>query len=396
MPPKPVQEASTPKGRRPAAKMAALRGSGSAKEPGPTPEPVIAQRSAAPPGRAAAARPKEGAPPSTSAAIVVNELQKAYPNGTRALKGLSFSVRPGEFYGILGPNGAGKSTLIGILGTLVRPTGGKATVLGTDVTAAPKVVKRKIGFAMQEAGVDELATGIEFLVLQGRLQGLDRATARARASELLTLFGLEEFASQRIKNYSGGMKRRVDLASALIHRPPVLFLDEPTEGLDPRSRMTMWALLKQLNRELKTTVLLSTHYMEEADRLCDRIAIIDQGQIVVEGTPEQLKGSVGGDSLLLEYAAETDAAVLGRAGAAVAKVKGVQRGVQGGSSLTVYVKDARAASADLLRVLDQAGVPPATVSMRRPTLDDVYLKYTGRTIATADAAPTAVPSSGAR
>jgi len=233
-------------------------------------------------------------------AIVVYGLAKRYPNGTEAVRGISFHVQAGEVFGILGPNGAGKSTTMGMLGTLVRPTGGTAAVAGLDVAEHPRSVRRQIGFAMQEVGVDDLATGRELLVLHGRLHGLSRRESTRRAGLLLELVGLGEAADRRMGDYSGGMQRRADLASALIHLPPVLFLDEPTEGLDPHARSAIWETLERLNEALGMTVVLTTHYMEEADRLCDRIAIVDHGRIVVEGTPAQLKRAAG--SLTLEEA----------------------------------------------------------------------------------------------
>ena len=225
-------------------------------------------------------------------AIVVESLSKRYRDGTEAVRGISFAVRTGEIFGLLGPNGAGKSTTVGMLGTLVRPTAGRATVAGFDVVTDAKEVRRRIGFAMQDVGVDELATGSEFLVLQGRLLGLPRREAVRRAGILLELVGLDDAAGRRMADYSGGMQRRVDLASALIHLPPVVFLDEPTEGLDPHARTAIWEMLERVNEALRTTIVLTTHYMEEADRLCGRIAIVDHGQIVVEGTPQQLKAAV--------------------------------------------------------------------------------------------------------
>jgi len=233
-------------------------------------------------------------------AIVVEGLAKRYPNGTQAVRGISFHVRTGEVFGILGPNGAGKSTTMGMLGTLIRPTGGSATVAGVDIVEDPRSVRRQIGFAMQEVGVDDLATGRELLVLHGRLHGLARREATRRAGILLDLVGLGEAADRRMAEYSGGMQRRADLASALIHLPPVLFLDEPTEGLDPHGRSAIWATLERLNETLGMTVVLTTHYMEEADRLCDRIAIVDHGRIVAEGTPAELKRAAG--SMTLEDA----------------------------------------------------------------------------------------------
>jgi ABC-2 type transport system ATP-binding protein len=233
-------------------------------------------------------------------AIVVDGLAKRYPNGTEAVRGMSFRVRAGEVFGILGPNGAGKSTTMGMLGTLVRPTGGSATVAGLDVAEHRRGVRRQIGFAMQEVGVDDLATGRELLVLHGRLHGLSRREATRRAGLLLDLVGLGEVGDRRMAEYSGGMQRRADLASALIHLPPVLFLDEPTEGLDPHGRSAIWATLERLNETLGMTVVLTTHYMEEADRLCDRIVIVDHGRIVAEGTPGELKRAAG--SMTLEEA----------------------------------------------------------------------------------------------
>ncbi len=224
-------------------------------------------------------------PAMTDYAIVAERLAKRYPNGTEAVRGISFRVRRGEIFGMLGPNGAGKSTTMGMLGTLVRPTGGRVTVAGFDVVADAREVRRRIGVAMQEVGVDELATGREYLVMQGRLHGQSRREAARRGAELLELVGLEEAAGRRMGEYSGGMKRRVDLASALIHEPPIVFLDEPTEGLDPHARNAIWDALERLEG---TTVVLTTHYMAEADRLCDRIVIVDRGQIVVEGEPSEL------------------------------------------------------------------------------------------------------------
>jgi ABC-2 type transport system ATP-binding protein len=228
-------------------------------------------------------------------AVVVNDLAKRYPNGTEAVRGLSFRVGAGEIFGILGPNGAGKSTTMSILGTLALPTAGTATIAGYDVAENRTAVRRRIGFAMQEVGVDELATSLELLTLHGRLHGLSRREATRRAHVLLDIVGLEDAAGVRLGEYSGGMKRRVDLASALIHLPEVLFLDEPTEGLDPHARAAIWQTLERLNEALGMTILLTTHYMEEADRLCDRIAIVDHGLMVAQGTPAELKAGARSD-----------------------------------------------------------------------------------------------------
>ena len=230
-------------------------------------------------------------------AIVVEALGKTYPDGTEAVRAVTFRVAAGECYGLLGPNGAGKSTTVGMLGTLVRPTSGRANVAGFDVVAHPRHVRRRIGFAMQEVGIDAFATARELLVLQGRLYGLRRRECAHRAELLLAIVDLTDAADKRLGEFSGGMQRRVDLAAALMHLPAVLFLDEPSEGLDPRARAAIWHALDQLRRQLHITVVLTTHYMDEADRLCDRLGIIDRGTIVAENTPAALKASVGSDSL---------------------------------------------------------------------------------------------------
>ena len=230
-------------------------------------------------------------------AIVVEDLRKTYPNGTEAVRGISLRIAAGECYGLLGPNGAGKSTTIGILGTLVRPTSGWATVAGFDVVTRPRDVRRRIGFAMQDVGIDGYATPRELLSLQGRLHGLRRADAHRRAGLLLKMVDLSEVADKRLGGFSGGMQRRVDLAASLVPLPSVVFLDEPTEGLDPRARAAIWNALDRLRERLGLTVVLTTHYMEEADRLCDRIGIIERGQVVAEGTPAALKATVGSASL---------------------------------------------------------------------------------------------------
>jgi ABC-2 type transport system ATP-binding protein len=226
-------------------------------------------------------------------AIVLDNLAKVYPDGTEAVRGISLRVPAGGSFGILGPNGAGKSTTIGMLGTLVKPTGGRASVASFDIVAEPTEVRRRIGFAMQQAGVDDFATPKELMVLQGRLQGLRKHEAAARAGLLLEIMELAEEADRRLATLSGGTKRRVDLAASLMHLPPVLFLDEPTEGLDPRSRSGVWDTLDRLRSRLGITLVLTTHYMEEGDRLCERIAIIDRGTVVAEGAPAALKATVG-------------------------------------------------------------------------------------------------------
>jgi ABC-2 type transport system ATP-binding protein len=228
------------------------------------------------------------------AILECNGLRKSFPGGVEAVRGVSFEIREGEAFGLLGPNGAGKTTVMRILATLLRPSGGTASVAGHDVLREPARVRRAIGFAMQEAGLARYSTGREHLVMMARLYGLSRSEARGRAQELLALFALEEAADRQVRTYSGGMQRRIDLACALVHRPRLLFLDEPTTGVDPTSRDALWQELRAL-QATGVSLFLTTHYLEEADRLCDRLAIVDRGVVVAEGSPEMLKAEVGAD-----------------------------------------------------------------------------------------------------
>ncbi len=310
--------------------------------------------------------------------VEVGDLVKIYPGGTRAVSNIDFSVSKGDFFGFLGPNGAGKTTTMKILATLLKKTSGVVTVAGRDVDSEPKAVRRSIGFAMQEVGLDDLAAGRDFLRLQGVLYGLSARESRRRADDLLELVGLTSVAGRRVGTYSGGMRRRVDLAGALMHSPDLLFLDEPTVGLDPQSRLTMWEHLDNLNAG-GVTILLTTQMMEEADRLCRSIAIIDQGRIVAEGSPQSLKADVGGDvvQVVLEGA---DDALYAKAEDALrqrARVDAVNRADHG---LAVTVKDGSAAVPAIVGLLHDDGIPVANLSVARPSLDDVFLKHTGRTI----------------
>jgi daunorubicin resistance ABC transporter ATP-binding subunit len=307
---------------------------------------------------------------------------KVYPGGTRAVAGIDFAVAPGEFFGFLGPNGAGKSTTLKILSTLLKKTSGRVVVAGHDLDHDPMAVRRSIGFAMQEVGLDDLATAQDFLVLQGRLYRLSTAQAKRRARDLLELVGLSAVAQRKVGTYSGGMRRRLDLVAALMHSPPLLFLDEPTTGLDPQSRLAIWDYLAQLNRQ-GTTIVLTTQIMEEADRLCQRLAIIDQGKIVADGTPRALKDEIGGDVVTINIdAGSPDAhkAQIARASAAlggreyVAGVTAIPEGV------TASVRDSGAAVPDLLRLLHENGIPVKSLAVSSPTLDDVFLKHTGHQI----------------
>ena len=237
----------------------------------------------------------------TTDAIRVEGLEKQYPKGPRALDGISFSVAPGEIFGLLGPNGAGKSTTVKILTTLASPTGGRAEVAGFDVVHQRSAVRRRIGYVAQGSGVDRYATGRENLDLVARLQGMDGRVVRDRVAELLDRFGLADAADRPVNGYSGGMQRRLDVAIGLVHRPEVLFLDEPTTGLDPEHRRAMWDEVASLAAGEELTILLTTHYLEEADRLAARLAILDAGRIVAEGSPEGLKADLAGDTVELGF-----------------------------------------------------------------------------------------------
>ena len=314
--------------------------------------------------------------------VEVRDLVKVYPNGTRAVAGIGFDVPREEFFGFLGPNGAGKTTTMKILATLLRKTSGTVTVGGHDVDADSKAVRRSIGFAMQEVGLDDLATGRNFLQLQGVLYGLSRREARRRADELLELVGLTHVAGQRVGTYSGGMRRRIDLVGALMHDPDILFLDEPTVGLDPQSRIAMWEHLDDLNKK-GTTILLTTQVMEEADRLCRNIAIIDHGQIVASGSPESLKSEVGGDVVQIVLNGSDDGpddALNEKAEGLVRRQRYVDAVNRADGGIAITVKNGSAAVPELVSLLHDNRVPVASLTVARPTLDDVFLKHTGRTI----------------
>jgi len=316
----------------------------------------------------------------TDRAIEARQLVKTYAvrgekHGIRALDGLDISVPRGMIYGLLGPNGAGKSTTVKILTSLARPDSGEARVEGVDVLARPGQVRHMIGVVAQRSGADPTATGRENLILQGRLYGLRGASVRARADELLAHFGLTEAAGRLVRTYSGGMQRRLDVALGLIHRPAVLFLDEPTTGLDPESRAAMWQEVARLAGGEGMTVLLTTHYLEEADRLASRLAIVDRGRVVTSGTPDELKGELRGDAVQVELPADTDPARVRRVLEALPAVRDV---VIAGRDVSARSDDGAAAVPVVLAELQRAGVNAASVAVARPSLDDVYLRYTGR------------------
>jgi ABC-2 type transport system ATP-binding protein len=303
-------------------------------------------------------------------AIVVEGLERAFGD-VLAVRGIDLAVEEGEIYGFLGPNGAGKTTTVRMLTTLLLPTGGRAAVAGHDVVAEARAVRGSIGVALQEAALDPLMTGRELIRLQATLQGLPPAEGRRRADALLERVGLEGAADRRVGGYSGGMKRRLDLAAALVHEPRVLFLDEPTTGLDPVSRKTIWEEVRALNED-GTTVFLTTQYLEEADQLADNVGIIDNGRIVAEGTPESLKSEIGDPHVELQLA-----------GGSVAEAELVCASLgkllppKGGGKVLVEVANGAADIPRVVRALDEAGIAVEALELVRPTLDDVFVAKTG-------------------
>jgi ABC-2 type transport system ATP-binding protein len=306
-------------------------------------------------------------------AIQARGLRRTFKGDIDAVRGIDLDVARGEIFGFLGPNGAGKTTTVRMLCTLLPPTAGSARVLELDVVDEPAAVRRRIGVALQEIGLDPLQTGRELLELQCGLYGIIGPQARARVQELLELVGLVDAAERRTDTYSGGMKRRLDLASALVHSPGVLFLDEPTTGLDPASRLTIWEEVRRINTE-GTTVFLTTQYMEEADQLCDRLAIIDNGTIVARGTPEELKSQLGHDVVSVAL----DGADIAATQAAIGELDGLERVVSGRDTLALYLEDGPGSIAEIVRRLDGAQIRVGAISVARPSLDDVFLRATGR------------------
>jgi ABC-2 type transport system ATP-binding protein len=314
-------------------------------------------------------------------AIVAEKLEKRYGK-VQALSGVSFAVRGGEIFGLLGPNGAGKSTTVRVLTTLTKPDAGRALVAGHDVVREPNRVRRSIGYVPQESGVDREATGRENLLLQGRIQGVRRDELRRRVDELLELVGIADAADRVVRGYSGGMKRRLDIALGLVHRPSVLFLDEPTTGLDPEARAAMWVEVERLAAQEHLTILLTTHYLEEADQLAERVAIVSRGEVVVEGTPEELKRGLRGEAVTVELAEARGA----EAAAIVGSLDGADEINVDGTHVRTRVPNGAQAIPTILSALEGGGIRVASVSTARPSLDDVYLHYTGREFAAEDAA----------
>ena len=312
--------------------------------------------------------------------INVENLVKVYPGGTRAVDGISFSVREGEFFGFLGPNGAGKSTTIQVLTTLLKKTSGSATVAGYDIDKDAREIRKVIGVQRQETILDGDLTGRENLTLQGHLQRLHGNALKKRVDELLTLVELSDVADKRAAHYSGGMKKRLDLASTLVHKPRVLFLDEPTSGLDPQSRVAIWEHLETLNRDEGVTIFLTTQQMEEADRLCHRLSIIDHGEIVVSGSPVELKHQLGGDTITLSLANGDSDGAKDRSKRIVSGVQGVTKVLDIETGLAAYAKNASALVPDIVRLFDENKIRLTSISVTSASLDDVFLQHTGRRI----------------
>jgi ABC-2 type transport system ATP-binding protein len=313
--------------------------------------------------------------PGRHAGIEVENLVREFKKGPRAVDGINLKVEPGEIYGFLGPNGAGKSTTVLVLTTLLPPTSGTARVAGFDVVHEGQKVRAVIGAALQEAALDPLLTGREHLKLQAALHGLSRSERKKRGNELLERVGLAEAADRRVRGYSGGMKRRLDLALALVHRPRILFLDEPTTGLDPQSRSALWAEVSRLARDEGVTVFLTTQYLEEADVLADRVGIIDRGRIVAEGTPEELKAEIGRPSVEATPARPTDRDAVVRILSSFGEEIAAQPG-----AVAVRLDHGAENLADVVRALDAEGLQVANLWLDAPSLDDVFLSKTGRSL----------------
>jgi ABC-2 type transport system ATP-binding protein len=319
--------------------------------------------------------------PSNLPALRAEGLRKAYRSGkaappVQALDDLSFEARRGTVFGLLGPNGAGKSTTVKILATLARPDAGSAVVAGVDVVADPDGVRRRIGLVSQHPSSDPMATGRENLLLAGRIQGLGKADATERARWLLDRFGIADAADRLVRTWSGGMSRKLDVAIGLVHRPEVLFLDEPTTGLDPEARAEMWAEIGRLAGDDDMTVLLTTHYLDEADRLAHRLAIVDHGRVAVEGAPEELKSQLRGDAVNVELSSDEEAQ---KAAIVLAEVADLWEVSTEGSTLHARAQAAARAIPVVFSALDAAGLVVVSATVARPSLDDVYLQHAGRT-----------------
>jgi len=315
--------------------------------------------------------------------LQTKDLTKVYTGGIRAVDGINFEVEEGEIFGFLGPNGAGKTTTIKMLNTLIPPTSGTATVAGFDVVKNPAEVRKRIGYTAQNVGVDERATGKENLTLYGHFYRLNTKTIRQRLKDLFELVELTGAEDQMVSTYSGGMRKRLDLAMGLIHQPRLIFLDEPTTGLDPQTRASIWDHIRNLAKTMGVTIFLTTHYLDEADKLADRVAIIDHGKIMTIGTPKELKHTVGGDVVTIssdEEGSEASADFQQKARKALSGKDFVQQIQESNGSLAIIVASGESAVPKIMRDLGAEGVEVQTLTVSHPSLDDVFLKYTGRTI----------------
>ena len=322
-----------------------------------------------------------------TAAVVIENLQKSYGD-VQAVKDISFTVQPGEIFGLLGPNGAGKTTTIRCLCTLAKPDGGKIEVSGISAIDNPKAARRRLGYVAQEVAIDKVLTGRELLQLQAALYHLPRAVARERIEQLLQLLGLTDYADKKTGTYSGGIRKRVDLAAGLLHQPEVLVLDEPTVGLDIESRMVVWDFLRKL-KAAGTTVLITSHYLEEIDALADRLAIIDRGLVIAEGTPSQLKDRIGGDRVTLrirEFAPVEEAQKAKDMLQSLPFVEEVILNKAQGNSLNLIVQRGNNSLSKIEQSLAEIGLPTFSLAQSRPSLDDVYLAATGQTLMDAELA----------
>jgi ABC-2 type transport system ATP-binding protein len=323
--------------------------------------------------------------------IATNQLTKVFPGGVRAVDAVDFEVVAGEVFGFLGPNGAGKTTTIKMLNTLIQPTSGTAVISGFDIRNDPGEVRKRIGYVGQDVGVDEYATGRENLRLYGHFYRLDSGAIKQREKELFELVDLTGYEDKMVSTYSGGMRKRLDIAMGLVHQPDVIFLDEPTVGLDPQTRVHIWEYIRNLAKVMGVTIFLTTHYMEEADQLADRIAIIDRGKIMAMGTPGELKQSISGDAVTVSpFVTKDDECreFIRRAESALSGQPFVIRTQAMDSELAVYVEHGEVAVPNIMRLLSDEGLEVKSVSVSRPSLDDVFLKYTGRTIRAEEGAPT--------
>jgi len=318
--------------------------------------------------------------------IEVRDLVKVYNGNVRAVDGISFHVARGEVFGFLGPNGAGKSTTIKVLTTLLQKTAGTVTVDGMTLEKDPAAIRKIIGYSSQEVSVDDDLTGRENLRLQCTFHHIRKAEAEARINEILKATGLEEAADRRAGTYSGGMRKRLDLATAIITRPRLLFLDEPTTGLDPQNRVAMWEYIQKLN-DSGTTIFLTTQYMEEADRLADRLCIVDQGKIVAEGTPASLKAEIGADVIELALKENGGTSAKSQASRVLGAVPGVQEIKDYDGGIMVFAKNGPGLVPQIVRVLDDAKVEIAQISVSSPSLDDVFVKHTGRKLRVEEVKP---------